>query len=104
MAEHGQTQTHAEQLEVKPGDVIDFVVTCRENNSFDRFSWKTVVRMQPAEEAGADGRGKPSGGSSTSMVTWDSAADFHGPVPAPLDVWQRLAHMLLMTNEFLYLD
>ena len=39
------------EIEVKPGDVIDFVVTCRANNGFDRFSWKPVVRMQPAEAA-----------------------------------------------------
>jgi len=92
VAQHGQIQTHADGLEVKPGDVIDFVVTCRENNGFDSFSWKTVARMQPSENPSAP------------VITWDSAADFHGPVPAPLDVWQRLAHTLLLTNDFIYLD
>ena len=98
VAQNGQTQTHADGFEVVPGDVIDFVVTCRENNGFDRFTWKTMVRMQPAGAA-------PSGdGSPAQAITWDSAADFHGPVPGTLDVWQRLAHTLLLTNEFLYLD
>ena len=100
VAQHGQIETHAEQLEVKPGDVINFVVTCRENNAYDRFSWKTVVRMQPAEAVG----GKPGGSLPAPVFSWDSAADFHGPMPAPLDVWQRLAHLLLLTNEFMYLD
>jgi hypothetical protein len=98
VAQYNEIQTHADGLEVAPGDVIDFVVTCRENNGFDRFSWKTVVRLQPA------GAIPPGEGSPAPTLTWDAAADFHGPVPAPLDVWQRLAHTLLMTNEFIYLD
>jgi hypothetical protein len=34
----------------------------------------------------------------------DSSVDLHGPQAAPLDVWQRLAQVLLMTNEFAFVD
>ena len=82
----------AEPVEVQPGDTIDLVVTCRQNNAYDGFFWKPLVRLQPAGDPSAE------------AITWEAAGGFHGPLPPPLDVWQRLAHTLLLTNEFMYLD
>ncbi|HTU24333.1 MAG TPA: PSD1 and planctomycete cytochrome C domain-containing protein [Pirellulales bacterium] len=99
VAHNGQIGTNVADLAVKPGDTIDFVAVCRANNGFDRFAWKPVVRLMPAT---ADA-GSAAGGASLEVV-WDAGSGFHGPVPGPLDVWQRLAHTLLLTNEFMYLD
>ncbi len=92
VAHNGQVEIRTEPIEVQPGDVIDFVVTCRENNAFDHYLWSPVVRLQPA------------GDPNQAPLVFSAAAEFHGPVPPPLDVWQRLAHTLLLTNEFDYLD
>ena len=31
-------------------------------------------------------------------------ADFHGPLTPPLTRWQELAQVLLMSNEFMFVD
>jgi hypothetical protein len=35
---------------------------------------------------------------------WESAAGFHGPITPPLTRWQELAQVLLMSNEFAFID
>jgi hypothetical protein len=89
-AQHGKTSTRVEPLDVQAGETIDLVTDCRENTSFDGFRWAVRMRLEPS------GDGPPQ--------TWDSAAEFAGPAPEPLDRWQRLAHVLLLTNEFAFID
>ncbi len=72
---------------VEPGDTLDFVTRPRGSESFDGFSWA------PRVLAAADN--KP-------LARADR--DFVGPLPPPLNPWERYAHALLMTNEFLYVD
>ncbi len=89
-AQHGKTSTRVEPLDVQAGETIDLVTDCRENPNFDGFRWSVRMRLEPS------GDGPPQ--------TWDSAAEFGGPAPEPLDRWQRLAHVLLLTNEFAFID
>ena len=86
VAHHGKTSTPIKRLDLKKGDVIDFVVDCRANHDFDQFSWAPNVR-----EAGA-------------RVRWDSRAEFHGPPPTALSAWEEYAQVLLLTNEFVFVD
>ena len=37
-------------------------------------------------------------------AAWSSEQGFSGPVDPPLDVWQRFAQVLLLSNEFLTVD
>ena len=40
-------------------------------------------------------------------LSWDSRADYAGPPPTPptpLTPWEQVAQVLLMTNEFMYVD
>ncbi len=94
----GQWQLHAGQAEtgiaavsVQEGDTIDFVVSCRDDHFCDLFAWAPAIQQQ---REGGDGQ------------VWDAKEDFAGPVqpPEPLDVWTKIAQVLLQSNEFLFID
>ncbi len=69
---------------VKKGDTIDFIVECGANESYDSFEWAPTITM---------------GGQ-----TWSASTEFSGPRPPPLTPWEKLAQILIMTNEFSYVD
>jgi hypothetical protein len=81
--------TPVDTVEVKAGDTIDFVVDLREALENDEFKWTVVVAL---EEPNGD------------TTRWDSAATFRQPRPRPLDVWARYAQVLLLSNEFVFVD
>ena len=81
--------TSVPYVTLKAGEWIDFVVDCLGNASHDSFAWS-------AEVAGIEG----------TVGQWTTKRDFAGPKPtvAPLNAWERYAHALLMTNEFIFVD
>jgi hypothetical protein len=91
-AAHGAVATPVESVEVSAGDVIDFVVAAGASDLYDTFTWRTTLRLKRA-----DG----------SEDTWNSHDSIDGPkppTPAPLDRWGQLAQVLLMCNEFMFVD
>jgi hypothetical protein len=97
-AHHTEAETRMSRVEVKQGDTIDFIVDCRANESFDSFGWAPVIRMieAPAALAGGD-----------VVLEWSSAANFSGPPGKPrkaLQAWEKYAQVLLLTNEFMFVD
>ncbi len=85
-AHHGAAETTVASVEVKQGQTIDFVVDCLADDNHDGFLWAPVVRMV--------------GGG----LSWDAKTGFQGPPPAPLTPLEAYAQVLLLTNEFLYVD
>ncbi|QDV34657.1 PSD1 and planctomycete cytochrome C domain-containing protein [Tautonia plasticadhaerens] len=87
----GEAEVEAEvdRVEVGPGDAIDFVVAWREGPGTAPFSW--APRIRPAEETAAG-------------ATWDAAEGFEGPAPEPLSAWEHYAQVLLLSNEFVFID
>jgi hypothetical protein len=71
---------------VKAGDTIDFVVDIGGTLNSDQFLWAPVIT--------ADG------------TKWDGRAEFDGPRPAPvyLAPWEQYAQVLLLANEFAFVD
>lgn len=67
---HNSVPTNVEQLNVKAGDVLDFITDCRTSETSDTFAWSIALEL-----TAADGK----------QQSWTSATDFHGPrdaVPA----------------------
>ncbi len=89
--QHGRQDTNVERVVVEPGDTIDFVVDRRANDQYDAFLWAPKLRLVTATQPAAE-------------KTWNAQSDFHGPDRPPLDVWIRLAQVLLLSNEFVFLD
>jgi hypothetical protein len=76
----------ATNIVVKTGDTLDFVVDIGGTLNADQFLWAPVIT--------ADG------------TKWDARAEFTGPMPAPerLSAWEQYAQVLLLANEFAFVD
>jgi hypothetical protein len=87
-----EVETSVSPVRVRPGDQIDFVVDCRENDGSDGFNWRVTLRL-------ADAAGQ--------TRVWNSAEEFTGPPvdqEPSLSPWEKLAQVLLMSNEFAFID
>ncbi|MBA3485067.1 MAG: DUF1553 domain-containing protein [Pirellulales bacterium] len=91
-AAHGTAATTVEAVQVSGGDTVDFIVDCLGDTSYDTFTWRTSLRLQCEDGA---------------VETWNSHDGIDGPKPPaqpPLDRWGQLAQVLLMCNEFMFVD
>lgn len=87
-------KTTLEKISVKRGEVLDFTVDCYQNGSTDSYRWAPALQLLVrAEEAPTD-----------VQTVWDAQADFKAPPPPKLQPLEQMAHALLMTNEFLFVD
>jgi hypothetical protein len=82
-----EAETSLKGLAVKQGETIDFVVDLGEKNeiTWDEFFWAPVLKM--------DGGGE-----------WSAAGQFAGPASAALGAWEKFAQVLLLSNEFVFVD
>ena len=74
-------------IELKEGEMLDFIVESRGDENSDSFDWRAILRA-------ADG------------ATYGTQSQFRGPLPErrPLTAWERYAQVLLATNEFVFVD
>jgi hypothetical protein len=77
-------------LDVEEGDVVDFVVDIDNVLNSDQFQWK--IAIADVDQQVAD------------RSHWDSDTDFPGDATMQLSPWEQLAHVLLCTNEFMFVD
>lgn len=94
----GEWKAHASEAdfgtltaEVQTGDTLDFVVDFAGEITHDEHESPFEIRQIT----------DVSSGSNTAQL-WNSEKDFRGGVIT--DRWQLLAHALLMTNEFVFID
>ena len=94
--QHGSVETKVERVEIKKGDAIDFITDCRLGASYDTFQWSPKIQLLKPEKNSESG----------SLVTWNAAEQFSGPkeVPKSLSVWEKYAQVLLLSNEFFFVD
>lgn len=83
---HGETDTTLDSIHVEPGDTIDFVVDSNGDDSYDSFHWVVSVVYHDGGEQ------------------FDSKKQFGGYQPKAGTIWQQAAHVLLLTNEFCFVD
>ena len=76
--------TELKAIEVEQGEIIEFVVDSVGDYEADDFQWSPVLTI---------GNQK-----------WDARAQFAGPAIRPLTPREQLAQVLLLTNEFAFLD
>jgi hypothetical protein len=77
---------NVESISLKAGDTLDFIVDSRDDPELDAFTWK--IRIEDVADGNA----------------WDSERDFKGPAVHPLTSRARAAQVLLMSNEFAFVD
>lgn len=71
-------------LRVVAGQTVDFLVESTGDESWDGFQWAPVIMEEGGE-----------------LPLAEAQAGFSGPA---LDRWPLLAQVLLLSNEFLYVD
>jgi hypothetical protein len=89
-----EAPTNVPKFAVNAGERIDFIVDPKANNNNDTFTWHVDITFTPAGKQGTE-------------VGYNSTEDFRGtpaPVSAPLTPKEKFAQVLLMSNEFLYVD
>ncbi|MCA9229357.1 MAG: DUF1553 domain-containing protein [Planctomycetales bacterium] len=84
-----QVETQLPGVDCQPGDTIDFIVDINGELGYDSYTWAPKIELTSA---------------SSGQSTWDYQRDFRGQVAKLLTPWQRLAQVLLLTNEFQFID
>ncbi len=81
-----KTAMTATNVLVQAGDTLDFIVDIGGTLNADQFLWAPVMKDK--------------------TTTWDARAEFDGPRPAPqyLTAWEQYAQVLLLANEFAFVD
>ena len=94
IADGAAAKTELPRVKLKAGEIIDFAVDCRETTTSDGFRWSPIIRLLVAAEMAPQ----------KVQTVWDSQVDFKAPPPPKLQPLEQMAHALLMTNEFLFVD
>lgn len=90
---HSSEQLDFDELAIEAGDTIDFVVDIREGLNSDQFLWSPIVTLETSGTSG-----------SNQKDIWDAKENFRGPPSAMLDRWGQLAQVLMLANEFMFVD
>ncbi len=91
----GVIATVMDDIPVQVGDTIDLVVSCRDDEEEDAFRWHPRLYLSGENAAQFE------------TQDWITRFDFQGPPPAPpepLKPWEQYAQVLLMSNEFMFVD
>ena len=83
---HSRSNLTLTDITLEAGDTLDFIVDIRGNLSHDQFLW--TPRVTAGEQV------------------WDAGKQFNGTPPAPrlLTPWEQYAQVLLLSNEFAFID
>jgi hypothetical protein len=93
MVHNSKATTNVERVEVKRGDTIDFIADMRGDYGFDSFTWSPRIAFVTPISGGA-------------RAEWKAKEDFGKTAPKiqPLTRWQEFAQVLLLSNEFIFVD
>jgi hypothetical protein len=86
---HKRAELNVAPFAVRSGEALDFVVDIGEVLNSDQYQWSATITQV------ADWHAK---------AVWNSETDFSRVTVEPLTVWEQLAHVLLCSNEFLFVD
>lgn len=91
-------EMNVESIALRQGDTLDFVVDLNANLNSEQHLWAPVVRevSMPTSAGVGDSQDRP--------VLWDARRDFSGPPPVRLTRMEQLAQVLIVSNEFLFVD
>ncbi|HYE74304.1 MAG TPA: DUF1553 domain-containing protein, partial [Blastocatellia bacterium] len=82
-----KVETPVTTIEVKRGDLLDFVAEAGKNTAGGEFKWAVTIKR-------IDG----------TSDEWDSVRDFREPSAGALNAWDRYVQTLLAASEFSILD
>jgi hypothetical protein len=91
---HSSEPIHLTAIAIEAGEWIDFVVDIRDGLNSDQFLWSPKVLLEVE-----------TGSTPASLEDiWHAETDFRGPPSSLLDRWGQLAQVLMLANEFMFVD
>lgn len=93
-------ETNLDQVNVKKDQTIDFIVDIANQLGFDSFIWSPEITVQPVETAATSKTDQ----SQSTVRHWNYSQDFREPDKIQITPWQSLAQILLLSNEFQFID
>jgi hypothetical protein len=81
-------------LECKAGDTIDFIVDINTALNSDQLLWAHVITRE----------GTTGSGGEDAAMRWDAKTDFNASPRSKLTGWEQLAQVLMLSNEFMFVD
>jgi len=96
VAQNGKAVTSVAECEVRRGDTIDFITEVRANSNYDSFQWSPTLNLVKVQY----------GTVAPARNNWSAQNDFEGPLKTPksLNAWEKYAQVLLLSNEFMFVD
>lgn len=92
-------KTEIETIKLEKNQTIDFVVDIAGQLGFDSFVWSPeITEHAPKSTPASEAEPQPT------SHQWNYSKDFRKPVPVPITPWQSLAQVLLLSNEFQFID
>jgi hypothetical protein len=88
VSQHSVTKFATQPVHVAADGFVDLIVDMRDSNGFDSFQlqFQVVEKIQNREGV------------------FDSVTTFRGPSPQLLNPWEKLSQVLLLSNEFLFVE
>ncbi|WP_339735082.1 PSD1 and planctomycete cytochrome C domain-containing protein [uncultured Gimesia sp.] len=93
-------ETNLDQVKLKKDQTIDFIVDIADQLGFDSFIWSPEITVQPVETAATSKTDR----SQLTVRHWNYSQDFREPDNIHITPWQSLAQILLLSNEFQFID
>ncbi len=94
-------ETNLESVELKKGESIDFVVDIYKVLNSDSFEWSpTITAIDPKSVANTGATATPK----NKTRSWNYSKDFRAIEPEQITSWQSVAQILLLSNEFQFVD
>jgi hypothetical protein len=78
----------------KAGDTLDFIVDIGDVLNSDQFLWAPRVTLGATTGTGGD----------SALQSWDASQDFAAQPRSQLNAWEQLAQVLMLANEFMFVD
>lgn len=90
----GSADLNFDAVPFKAGDTLDFIVDIGDGLNSDQFLWSPRITLGAMTGAGGD----------SAMQNWDAAQDFAAQPRSQLNAWEQLAQVLMLANEFMFVD
>jgi hypothetical protein len=93
---HASSRLDLAAITFRRGETLDFIVDIGDGLNSDQFLWSPVLRLSQAAFTG--------GGGEPSLEIWDAAKDFGEQPRTLLSPWEQLVQVLMLSNEFMFVD
>ena len=78
------------------GETLDFIVDIGSGLNSDQFLWSPKISPSVTATTGAGG--------DTPSDAWDAKKDFSAQPKSQLNAWEQLVQVLMLSNEFMFVD